>query len=128
METINKCCGDFEDYTTAEIGDFVILELVENYQTSFGGLIELGDTMNYTLVFQNSTNLHFYETIISEGSFVSYNWYNLTKESISIHISLLLRMFPLYLILSGIHHGISMLLLQVFIFGKPLLITQLKVL
>jgi hypothetical protein len=69
----------------AKFGEFVILELTKAYETSFGGLMELGDTMNYTLIDQTQDELSFFETISHEnGTIKSSNWYNVTKTEISI--------------------------------------------
>ncbi|MHA1947197.1 MAG: hypothetical protein ACW97W_13920 [Candidatus Hodarchaeales archaeon] len=67
----------------AKLGEFVILELTKVYQTPLA--MELGDTMNYTLIYQDQNELRFFETISHpNGTIKSNNWFNETKGEISI--------------------------------------------
>ncbi len=69
----------------ARIGDSIILRLTDAYNLTSGQITELGDTMNYTLILHTDLELKFYETIIkANGTILSNNWYNLTKDQISI--------------------------------------------
>jgi hypothetical protein len=69
----------------AKIGEYVILEITKLHGMDIGGYLELGYTMNYTLIYQDQDELNFFETIShANGTIKSNDWYNLTKAELTI--------------------------------------------